>query len=168
MQRLTSFGASVKRAHGCRGFRGVGRLAGIGYCQELTFRARSQDDCSVNELRWDCKKLKNLLMGPAVKSASLFAGEFSPSAGQLASRWEKCPSVTPCSCKGSTPSSDLLPAGNWSFPTGAREGVPNWRSHLRAHDSDRDSNDVVKETVAVRQIGAAGFQSTSSKWNFAG
>ncbi len=59
--RLTAFGASVKRGRGARGFRGVGRLAGIGYCQELVFRTRTHGDSRVSELRWDCKKLKGLL-----------------------------------------------------------------------------------------------------------
>ena len=39
--RLTSFGASVKRGTNSRGFRGVGRLSGLAYCQELLFRSRS-------------------------------------------------------------------------------------------------------------------------------
>src|SRR5262245_29882441 len=34
-RRLTSFGASQKRGSRARGFRGVGRLAGLGYCREL-------------------------------------------------------------------------------------------------------------------------------------
>src|SRR2546425_688919 len=41
LQRLTSFGASIKRGTKARGFRGVGRLAGMGYCQELIFRSRA-------------------------------------------------------------------------------------------------------------------------------
>jgi hypothetical protein len=32
--RMTSFGASAKRSTNARGFRGVGRLSGLGYCQE--------------------------------------------------------------------------------------------------------------------------------------
>jgi len=59
--RLTAFGASKKRGRGARGFRGVGRLAGIGYCQELVFRSRVPGDSKVSEIRWDCKKLKNIL-----------------------------------------------------------------------------------------------------------
>jgi molecular chaperone HtpG len=58
---LTSFGASKKRGRGARGFRGVGRLAGIGYCQELIFRSRAAGEKSVCELRWDCRKLKSVL-----------------------------------------------------------------------------------------------------------
>jgi molecular chaperone HtpG len=59
--RLTAFGASKKRGKGTRGFRGVGRLAGIGYCQELVFRSRTPGEGKVNEIRWNCKKLKNIL-----------------------------------------------------------------------------------------------------------
>lgn len=59
--RLTAFGASKKRGTGARGFRGVGRLAGIGYCQELVFRSRTQGDTKVSEIRWDCRKLKAIL-----------------------------------------------------------------------------------------------------------
>ena len=60
-QRLTSFGASKKRGTNARGFRGVGRLAGIGSCQELIFRARAEGQRRISELRWDCKALKALL-----------------------------------------------------------------------------------------------------------
>lgn len=59
--RMTSFGGSQKRGTTARGFRGVGRLAGIGYCQELFFRSRTARDGLVSELRWDCRKLKTLL-----------------------------------------------------------------------------------------------------------
>ena len=59
--RLTSFGASPKRGSRTRGFRGVGRLSGIGYCQELVFRSREVGEGSVSELRWDCRKIKTIL-----------------------------------------------------------------------------------------------------------
>lgn len=61
--RLTAFGASQKRGAGARGFRGVGRLAGIGYCQELVFRSRAHGEPKVSEIRWDCRKLKAILRG---------------------------------------------------------------------------------------------------------
>jgi hypothetical protein len=61
VKRLTAFGGSKKHGHGARGFRGVGRLAGIGYCQELVFRSRASGEHKVSELRWDCKKLKTIL-----------------------------------------------------------------------------------------------------------
>ncbi len=59
--RLTSLGASRKSGTTARGFRGVGRLAGLGYCQSLVFRSRSKGDESVQELRWDCKAFKKLV-----------------------------------------------------------------------------------------------------------
>ncbi len=61
VERLTAFGASYKRGRGARGFRGIGRLAGLGYCQELLFRARANGESWVSELRWDCRKLKHVL-----------------------------------------------------------------------------------------------------------
>jgi hypothetical protein len=61
VERLVAFGASRKRGSRARGFRGVGRLAGLGYCQELIFRSRTSREASVQELRWDCRKLKALL-----------------------------------------------------------------------------------------------------------
>jgi molecular chaperone HtpG len=59
--RLAAFGASKKRGRGVRGFRGVGRLAGIGYCQELVFRSRTHGEAKLSEIRWDCRKLKTIL-----------------------------------------------------------------------------------------------------------
>ncbi len=60
-RRLTAIGASAKRGTQARGFRGVGRLAGLGYAQEVVFRSRSPGEPSVSELRWDCRKLKTSL-----------------------------------------------------------------------------------------------------------
>jgi hypothetical protein len=59
--RLTSLGASPKRGLSSRGFRGVGRLAGLAYCQELIFRSRAKGEREVSELRWDCPQLKSAL-----------------------------------------------------------------------------------------------------------
>lgn len=58
---LTSFGASTKRGSAARGFRGVGRLAGLGYCRELVFRGRAEAKEPVKELAWDARKLKSAL-----------------------------------------------------------------------------------------------------------
>jgi hypothetical protein len=60
-RRLSSLGASKKRGKGARGFRGVGRLSGLAYCQELIFRTKVADDDRVYEMHWDCRKLKELL-----------------------------------------------------------------------------------------------------------
>ncbi len=58
---LLSIGASAKRGTRARGFRGVGRLAGLAYCRQLTFRTRAKGDKRVTEVIWDCLKLKSTL-----------------------------------------------------------------------------------------------------------
>jgi Histidine kinase-, DNA gyrase B-, and HSP90-like ATPase len=68
VRRLISFGASRKRGTSARGFRGVGRLAGLGYCRELVFRSRSSQSEAVRELSWDCRKLQLLLRDASYKS----------------------------------------------------------------------------------------------------
>jgi len=60
-ERLSNLGSSAKRGTAARGFRGVGRLAGLGYCQELIFRSRVEGDSHVSELRWDCRILRTAL-----------------------------------------------------------------------------------------------------------
>jgi len=58
---LVALGASHKRGTKARGFRGVGRLAGLGYCQQLVFRARFDGEREMSEMRWDCHRLKSIL-----------------------------------------------------------------------------------------------------------
>lgn len=59
--RLLAIGASTKRGTRARGFRGVGRLAGLAYGRALTFRTRAAGDGQVLQLRWDCQRLKAAL-----------------------------------------------------------------------------------------------------------
>lgn len=58
VKRITSIGASHKRGTDLRGFRGVGRLAGLGYCQELIFRGKAEGDSKVFEVSWSSRVLK--------------------------------------------------------------------------------------------------------------
>ncbi len=58
--RLTALGASAKRGSASRGFRGIGRLSGLGYARELILRSRVAGG-QVNELVWDCRELRALL-----------------------------------------------------------------------------------------------------------
>ncbi len=60
-ERLINLGSSAKRGTAARGFRGVGRLAGLGYCQELVFRSQVEGEAQISELRWDCRALKSAL-----------------------------------------------------------------------------------------------------------
>lgn len=64
-RRLTAVGASEKRGTKQRGFRGVGRLSGLGYCQELVFRSRAKGDLKIKELSWDGRALREKLRDPA-------------------------------------------------------------------------------------------------------
>ncbi|MBI4256852.1 ATP-binding protein [Candidatus Uhrbacteria bacterium] len=61
LHRLLAIGLSSKRGKGLRGFRGIGRLAGLGYCQELLFRGRSTAREPVTEISWDARRLRELL-----------------------------------------------------------------------------------------------------------
>lgn len=63
-RRLLSIGASYKRAGKFRGFRGVGRLAGLGYCRELVFRSKAAGDKAIVEFVWDCRELRSRLRDP--------------------------------------------------------------------------------------------------------
>jgi molecular chaperone HtpG len=60
-RRLTAIGGSRKRGMDCRGFRGVGRLSGLGYCQEVVFRTRSKNEDGISQIIWDGRKLKDVL-----------------------------------------------------------------------------------------------------------
>jgi hypothetical protein len=64
VRRLTAVGASEKRGTKQRGFRGVGRLSGLGYCQELVFRSRTKGDTKIKELSWDGRALREKLRDP--------------------------------------------------------------------------------------------------------
>ena len=63
-QRLLALGGSQKRGTSARGFRGVGRLAGLGYAREVIFRASAAGETVTSELRWDCRGLKAALLSP--------------------------------------------------------------------------------------------------------
>lgn len=58
---MCSIGASKKRGTLARGFRGIGRLVGLGYAQELVFRSRSSASERVMEATWDARRLKESL-----------------------------------------------------------------------------------------------------------
>lgn len=61
IHQLTALGGSKKRGTSARGFRGVGRLAGLAFCQELIFRSRQEPEPTVHELRWDSREVRALL-----------------------------------------------------------------------------------------------------------
>ena len=61
-RKLTALGASEKRGTLARGFRGVGRLAGLAYARQLVFRSRVANEHQVSELTWDCRQLRDALI----------------------------------------------------------------------------------------------------------
>ena len=55
LETLCTFGCSVKRFTENRGFRGIGRLGGLGYCEKLRFETKSATDKSIAIVSWDAK-----------------------------------------------------------------------------------------------------------------
>lgn len=59
---MTAIGGSRKRViPGSRGFRGVGRLSGLGYCRTLSFSSKAKNDKKIYKITWDCVKFKRIL-----------------------------------------------------------------------------------------------------------
>lgn len=61
---LFSIGNSRKRGQQLRGFRGIGRLAALGYCKELVFRSRKSKTDPVWQLSWNSITLHQYLRHP--------------------------------------------------------------------------------------------------------
>ena len=59
---LTAFGGSKKRGKNSRGFRGIGRLSGLAFCETLTFRTKAAGDHHISAIHWDGRRLKELLL----------------------------------------------------------------------------------------------------------
>lgn len=60
--KLGDIGKSEKDFKEQRGFRGIGRLGGLGYCDELTFVTSYAGENKKTITVWDCKQLRNLLL----------------------------------------------------------------------------------------------------------
>ncbi len=60
---LTSIGASKKDRDRDAGFRGIGRLAGMAYCDELIFRTTFPEEKTLTTVKFNCKMLLGA-MGP--------------------------------------------------------------------------------------------------------
>mgnify|MGYP003972645367 CR=1 FL=1 len=58
---LTSIGNSGKRSNNYIGFRGVGRLGGLGYAKKIVMRSKGIKDTHAIEMVWDGIKLRHLL-----------------------------------------------------------------------------------------------------------
>jgi Histidine kinase-, DNA gyrase B-, and HSP90-like ATPase len=73
--QMLSFGASAKRTSTLRGFRGIGRLAGLGQCQTLVFRSRGAGDHFVREARWSALRARELISSHEVMPLEELAAE---------------------------------------------------------------------------------------------
>ena len=58
---LGDIGNSTKNGTGLRGFRGIGRLGGIGYCQVLRFETRASSQEPVAVVEWEASRLHRML-----------------------------------------------------------------------------------------------------------
>jgi molecular chaperone HtpG len=59
---LMNVGNSRKRHSNNRGFRGIGRLGGMSYCDTLVFTTSAENESQKTVVAFDCKKLRNLLV----------------------------------------------------------------------------------------------------------
>jgi hypothetical protein len=60
-QILGALGSSTKMSKGLRGFRGIGRLGGLAFCEKATFRTKALGEKVESVQVWDCKNLKKML-----------------------------------------------------------------------------------------------------------
>jgi len=64
--RLVNIGMSSKSIQSDAGFRGIGRLAGIAYCDRLVFTTQAKDERDCSSVTFDCRELRSA-MSPQVK-----------------------------------------------------------------------------------------------------
>lgn len=65
---LVAFGLSSKRGTEARGFRGIGRLGGLGFAQRVVFRTRFVGEETISEIAWDCRSLRAILLDAGERS----------------------------------------------------------------------------------------------------
>lgn len=58
---LTDIGNSRKRHDTSRGFRGIGRLGGVSYCERLVFETSTTGSRDKATIAWDCSRLRELV-----------------------------------------------------------------------------------------------------------
>ena len=68
---LLSVGNSQKRHSQNRGFRGIGRLGGMSYCDILTFTTSCEGESTATKVSFDCKRLKEMLVPDAYEEYDL-------------------------------------------------------------------------------------------------
>ena len=59
---MKAIGKSEKKQIGLRGLWGIGRLAGLAYCQELIFTTKSPKEGIISKIKWDGNKFREILL----------------------------------------------------------------------------------------------------------
>ena len=80
---LTNIGDSQKDRKTDKGFRGIGRLGGLGYCQKVRFETSVQGETIKSVLEWDARNLHEIL---ANKEEKIHAGQLIT---RITSTWEE-------------------------------------------------------------------------------
>jgi hypothetical protein len=68
---LSSIGISEKSDSHLRGFRGIGRLGGLAFCDKAIYRTKAEGENVESIQEWDCKKLKRCLSDHKTHSVTL-------------------------------------------------------------------------------------------------
>lgn len=68
---LMNIGTSQKRHSNNRGFRGIGRLGGMSYCDTLVFSTSAENENIKTIVTFDCKNLRRLLVSSANEDMDL-------------------------------------------------------------------------------------------------
>lgn len=68
---LSRIGGSHKRKEKFRGFRGIGRLGGIAFCDRAIFKTKAAGESVESVQEWDCRGLRNLLSDVEQQEMSL-------------------------------------------------------------------------------------------------
>ncbi len=58
---MLSLGDSAKISDRERGFRGIGRLGGVAYCNTLVFTTKAKGESAETRVEWDCQKIQTML-----------------------------------------------------------------------------------------------------------
>lgn len=66
-----NIGTSQKRHSNNRGFRGIGRLGGMSYCDTLVFSTSAENENIKTIVTFDCKNLRRLLVSSANEDMDL-------------------------------------------------------------------------------------------------
>lgn len=59
---LLNIGDSTKRSNNNRGFRGIGRLGGMSYCDKLVFSTSAIGEATATRISFDCMELRRLML----------------------------------------------------------------------------------------------------------